>query len=87
LRLDQQMYLFTGSGLTLSAGEQLVDNLLKDAIMREINEGIEKQNFAPSKNFMLSKKDIESSEVFALIKNMPKGMLTFRLKKYNFDDI
>ena len=57
-----------------------MNSLLKTSLANEMNEAFVTLNFPPAKNFMISKDVIEASEVFNLIKDMPKGKNFKQLK-------
>ena len=66
----------TGGTLTLNTQERIVNGFLVDLKFKELyyykthNAG---QDFPPANNFLKVKEDIEKSEVFKVIKMMPKG--------------
>ena len=64
---------FYGSDLTLSDDELDVDAILVRAKRCEVTEGIRAQSFPPAKSFFEAKAEIEKSQVFKIIRAMPKG--------------
>ncbi|XP_044739803.1 adenosine deaminase 2-like [Chrysoperla carnea] len=71
---DQLMHL--GNKLKLNEKETIVNNLLMKAKHGELHRGlIHPVSFLPSSIFLKAKPFIEKSEVFQIIKRMPKGAL------------
>lgn len=62
-----------GSSLVLTTEEKVVNKLLVEALQAEMEAAQATLNFPPAINFFISKPDIELSQVFAIIKSMPKG--------------
>ncbi|KAH0561447.1 hypothetical protein KQX54_016885 [Cotesia glomerata] len=63
-----------GAKLVLTSNEDLVDNLLKKFKKKEIDDAfLSKIKFLPAKNFIEAREDIEKTDVFKIIKKMPKG--------------
>lgn len=62
-----------GSSLILTLEEEVVNKLLVESLSAEMGAAQATLNFPPAINFMLSKPDIELSQVFSIIKSMPKG--------------
>ncbi|XP_046383726.1 adenosine deaminase 2-like isoform X1 [Ischnura elegans] len=63
-----------GSRISLTADEEVVNGLLMAAKRREISAGLsDASTFLPAKHFFEAKKDIEKSDVFRFIKDLPKG--------------
>lgn len=70
--------------LTLSPQEQRVNDLLMSAKLQTYDNCFDQMCFPPARHFFDAKSDIENSEVFRLIKRMPKGemfMQTVRLAR------
>ena len=61
-----------GSGLELNEKEELVNKIVLDAKRREFEKGLS-ETFPPSVNFLTHKHLVEQSEVFDIIRRMPKG--------------
>jgi Adenosine/AMP deaminase N-terminal len=59
--------------LTLNAQEQRVNAMLMSAKLQTYDNCFDQMCFPPARHFFDAKSDIESSEVFRLIKRMPKG--------------
>ncbi|KAK8726614.1 hypothetical protein OTU49_009952, partial [Cherax quadricarinatus] len=71
--LAQEQTAILGQDQVLTLEEQVVNERIMTAKMKEMNEGFETLDFLPSKNFLLAKKEIEASEVFKIIREIPKG--------------
>ena len=74
--LQRRRKLATGGKVTLSEKERIVNQFLMDLKLEELyhyksnNAG---QHFPPANHFLKAKGDIEKSDVFKIIKKMPKG--------------
>ena len=67
-----------GGDIVLTLDEQKVDAFLLDSKMKEINGSLnDGKPFAPGISFLLSKGMYENSEVFKLIRKMPKGIVLY----------
>lgn len=73
LLLAQEQTTILGQDQVLTAEEQQVNELLMAAKLKEMNHGFETLNYPPSKNFIAVRHEIEASDVFKIIKEMPKG--------------
>ncbi|KAF2348628.1 Adenosine deaminase-related growth factor [Trinorchestia longiramus] len=71
--MEQDYASMLGWELTLTEEEEQVNTILKSLKDAEIDKAKATDNFLPAVNFMISKSEIEQSEVFAFIKSMPKG--------------
>lgn len=72
--IENEESLAFGSQLVLSAKEILVNKYLMVAKWQELADGFKNPGmFPPARHFFEAKDDIERSEVFALIRKMPKG--------------
>ena len=66
--------MMTGGNVYLNPKEKQVDELIKNLKMRDIREGIlDPINYAPGLHFFKAKPIIEKSQIFKIIKKMPKG--------------
>lgn len=59
--------------VSLSAQEKRVNNLLMSAKRQTYDNCFDQMCFPPARHFFDAKSDIENSEVFRIIKRMPKG--------------
>ncbi|XP_033330141.2 adenosine deaminase isoform X1 [Megalopta genalis] len=72
LKYEQRSML--GANLTLNVVEQAANDILMKEKWKEVEAGFKTpKKFAPGRNFITAKKDIDESEVFQLIRKMPKG--------------
>ncbi|KAK8401600.1 hypothetical protein O3P69_001022 [Scylla paramamosain] len=71
--LDQEETDILGQGLVLSAEEEEVNKILMAAKDAEMEDGFQTLDFLPSKNFMTVIQQMEESQVFKIIRQMPKG--------------
>ncbi|XP_042215816.1 adenosine deaminase 2-like isoform X1 [Homarus americanus] len=71
--LAQEQTTIMGQEQVLSADEQAVNKELMLNKMREMDKSFETHDFPPSKNFMSVRHEIEASDVFKMIQQMPKG--------------
>ena len=63
-----------GGHIVLTSDEQKIDAILLQAKQREINQSLDNgMPFAVGNNFLLSRDQYEQSDVFKIIKKMPKG--------------
>ena len=76
LMMEEEEEMFLGSNLELSISEKFANRHLKDLKTEELLHFSAKgEEFPPGKSFFWSRKKLERSKVFELIKNMPKGLL------------
>ncbi|KAK7079061.1 cat eye syndrome chromosome region, candidate 1 [Halocaridina rubra] len=73
LLLAQEQTTILGQEQILSSEEKLVNDILMNFKMSEMNTAFGDLNFIPAKNFLVAKMEMEASEVFQIIKLMPKG--------------
>lgn len=71
--LAQEQTDILGQDQVLSEAEREVNKLLMAAKDAEMDEGFHTLNFLPSKNFMTIIQQMEQSDVYKIIKRMPKG--------------
>lgn len=72
--LEYEKKLMLGANLTLNDVEETVNKILMKSKNEEMDIGFRHPRlFAPGRNFIEAKKDIENSKVFQLIRQMPKG--------------
>ncbi|KOC65564.1 Adenosine deaminase CECR1 [Habropoda laboriosa] len=72
--LEYEQRLMVGANITLNEIERVANGILTKAKDEELNAGFKNPLlFAPSRNFIEAKKDIEKSKVFELLRRMPKG--------------
>ncbi|XP_044007600.1 adenosine deaminase 2-like [Aphidius gifuensis] len=72
--LHEEEVLSLGGNLTFLPGERSANNILMTLKKKEIDEGFVKPSkFLASNNFIKAKNEIEKSDVFKIIKRMPKG--------------
>ena len=67
--LESEKRLFTGANLTLSSSEKLVNQHLVTLKTREF----ENETFPPDLHFFYAKHHIAKSQVFDILRKMPKG--------------
>ena len=65
--------MYLGADLVLSGYEVLANNVLMTAKHNELDTAYVDSVFPPSQHYFNSKPDIEASEVYQLLKPMPKG--------------
>lgn len=66
--------MMTGGNVYLNPKEKQVDELIKNLKIKDIEKGIQDPiNYAPGLHFFKAKPIIEQSEIFKIIKKMPKG--------------
>lgn len=66
--------MFLGCNITLSDKEAQANSILMREKKSEYQKGFDNPaSFPPSRNFLLSKRDIDVSEVFKIIEKVPKG--------------
>ncbi|XP_033095574.1 adenosine deaminase 2-like isoform X2 [Anneissia japonica] len=63
----------TGWDIDLNDKETIVNATLMHFKEMEFQSSMKLNNFPPSRSFMTAKKDIEASQVFQIIREMPKG--------------
>ena len=84
---EKQRKSGTGGTVTLNTKERIVNELLMDLKLKELyyhksnNDG---RDFPPANHFLKVKEDIENSEVFKIIKMMPKGWFVYSLGRVSF---
>ncbi|XP_066599285.1 adenosine deaminase 2-like [Prorops nasuta] len=72
--LNTEAESWIGGQLRLEEGERLANDVLMTLKLKEFNRAfLNPAEFPPAKSFLTSKQDIESSDVFRIIKKMPKG--------------
>lgn len=71
--LFEEKASYLGQNLPLDWNELSANSVLMEHKLRELDEAMLTGDFGPAKSFYLSQPDIESSEVFHFIKEMPKG--------------
>nr|XP_031844347.1 adenosine deaminase 2-like [Nomia melanderi] len=72
--LNYEQRFMLGANLPLNDIERRANEFLMNAKRRELEAGFKNlTKFAPSRNFMLAKRDIDESAVYKLIRDMPKG--------------
>ncbi|XP_076647903.1 adenosine deaminase [Halictus rubicundus] len=72
--LEYEQRLMLGANLTLNDLERAANDILMKEKWNELEAGFKNpKKFAPSRNFITAKKDIEESKVFKFIRKMPKG--------------
>lgn len=72
--LEHDLQLMIGANLILNDVEKIANEVLMKAKKEELYIGFkDPYQFAPSRNFLEVKKNIERSKVFQLIRGMPKG--------------
>ncbi|XP_050458354.1 adenosine deaminase 2-like [Cataglyphis hispanica] len=64
-----------GGQLELNSIELIANKILMSIKSQEIHEGFISNNFLPSRNFLEVVSEIEKSEVFKILREMPKGAL------------
>ncbi|XP_047472163.1 LOW QUALITY PROTEIN: adenosine deaminase 2-like [Penaeus chinensis] len=72
--LAQEQVAILGQDQVLTAEEQVVNSLLMKAKMLEMDTGFESLNFLPAQNFLAVREQIEASDVFQMVRMMPKGV-------------
>ncbi|XP_037798810.1 adenosine deaminase 2-like isoform X2 [Penaeus monodon] len=72
--LAQEQVAILGQDQVLTAEEQVVNSLLMKAKMLEMDAGFESLNYLPAKNFLAVREQIEASDVFQIVRMMPKGV-------------
>lgn len=83
--IQEERSQFLGSSITLTAAESRANTILMAAKANEFDNCFDPLCFPPARHFFSAKADIEASEVFRIIKQMPKGLflLSFSVEKYN----
>ncbi|CAB3368241.1 Hypothetical predicted protein [Cloeon dipterum] len=71
--LQEEASTYLGSKINLTADEQRVNDLLMLAKRQIYESCFDQMCFPPARHFFDAKADIENSEVFRIIKRMPKG--------------
>ena len=71
------MFFFSGHDLELSEDEEIVNRMLMKSKEQELDQAYIDLDFPPSNNFFVTKDKIQQSDVYKIIKVMPKGK--FRL--------
>ncbi|XP_012250100.1 adenosine deaminase 2-like [Bombus impatiens] len=72
--LKYEERLMIGANLTLNDDEKAANKVLMKAKEEELIAGFkDPSQYAPARNFLEAKKDIERSKVFQLLRRMPKG--------------
>ncbi|XP_044750740.1 adenosine deaminase 2-like [Coccinella septempunctata] len=72
--LKKEENLFLGSSLQLDERESKLDSHILDLKSNELKLSYQNsQDFLPKKNFFESKKDIDNSKIFKILKKLPKG--------------
>ena len=71
--IAQENESFLGSDIELTPNEQTYNEILMSRKITELEASFESANFAPSQPFYKVKHLIESSEVFEMLKILPKG--------------
>jgi hypothetical protein len=71
INAEQNLYL--GAKQKLNPEEERANAILMAAKWAEFDQCFDVACFPPSRHFFLAKPDIEASEVFNIIKRMPKG--------------
>ncbi|XP_076679595.1 adenosine deaminase 2 [Andrena cerasifolii] len=72
--LEYEQHMVLGANLSLNNLEKTANQILMDAKRKELAAAFANPaQFAPARNFLLAKRDIEQSEVFRLLRRMPKG--------------
>ena len=74
--LDQESRQFLGGGLTLDSMEQAANALLMEAKQREYDQAFATLQFPPAMHFFEAKPLMLQSQVYQIIRQMPKGLLT-----------
>ena len=80
---EKQRKAGTGGTVTLNTKERIMNEFLMDLKLKELyyykanNDG---QDFQPANHFLRVKEDIEKSDVFKIIKMMPKGWFIYSLR-------
>ena len=67
----------TGFGIHLSAKEMVVNKHLMELKQKEISFGLENGTYYPSLHFFHAKQYIQKSEIFNIIKTLPKGIIVY----------
>ncbi|XP_018018332.1 adenosine deaminase 2 [Hyalella azteca] len=62
-----------GSSVVLTSEEELANQILVALKQQELDDALDSSNYPPARNFLVSKPDIERSQVFSFIRSMPKG--------------
>ncbi|CAL1685808.1 unnamed protein product [Lasius platythorax] len=65
--------LSLGGKLKLNSIESMANQVLMSLKSREINDGFSNNTFLPSRNFLEVRSEIEKSEVFKILRELPKG--------------
>jgi predicted lysophospholipase L1 biosynthesis ABC-type transport system permease subunit len=73
--LDQESRQFLGGSLTLDYMEQAANALLMEAKQREYDQALATLEFPPAMHFFKAKPLMLQSEVYQIIRQMPKGLL------------
>ncbi|KAF3419908.1 hypothetical protein E2986_00234 [Frieseomelitta varia] len=72
--LEYEQRLMIGANLTLNDIERAANKVLMKVKKEELNAGFKNlSRYAPARNFLAVKEDIERSKVFHLLRRMPKG--------------
>ena len=70
---------FLGGALTLNAAEQSANTILMRAKNSEYDTSFSSANFTPANHFFLGKPAMLQSQVYQLIRKMPKGLKALNL--------
>ena len=74
--MDEQHHRLLGSDIVLNEKEQMANEILMRAKLKEIDEGFQNPfNFAPARHLFEVLNKIKESEVFHIIEKMPKGAI------------
>ncbi|XP_042880560.1 adenosine deaminase 2-like [Penaeus japonicus] len=71
--LAQEQVTILGQDQVLTWQEQVVNSLLMKAKKLEMDAAFESLNYLPAKNFLTVREQIEASDVFKMLRMMPKG--------------
>ncbi|XP_058798500.1 adenosine deaminase 2-like isoform X2 [Phymastichus coffea] len=74
LILKTEQNIMIGGDVKLNYKEQLVNQTIMNMKMKEVDDGFANpRNFLPAQNFLTAARQIEKSEVFKILKKLPKG--------------
>lgn len=71
--LAQEQVTILGQSQVLTSEEQSVNEILMNFKMEELNAAFSNLNYIPAKSFFLAKEEMEASDVFKILRQMPKG--------------
>ncbi|XP_076056100.1 adenosine deaminase 2-like isoform X2 [Oratosquilla oratoria] len=71
--LNDEENMMMGHDIVLTDNEKIVNKVLMEAKTKELDTAFHDLHFPPATNFMKVKGKIEASDVFQIIKAMPKG--------------